>query len=210
MLVKLKLKEFIKELSSDSPAPGGGSAAAVSGALGAGLVSMVCRLTVGKKGYEGVQNAVQTINKESDILCTELTKLVDDDTHAFNAVMAAFRHPKKTEKDKERRKLAIQNAFKTASTVPLDVAKRCVRVLELADTLKDIGNLNTMSDIGVAAETAHAGLHGAAMNVEINLPSIKDRQYVEQCREEVQSVLEKGEKLRSSVYATVKEAIREP
>lgn len=196
MLAQMTLTQFAEELASDSPAPGGGSTAALCGALGAALVSMVCRLTIGKKGYETVQETAVSVLGQCEEVQKALLTLVDRDTEAFNGIMASFRRPKSTEEEKEKRRSAIQAAFRIAVEVPLEVARSCVKVLTLAEELGDKGNQNAASDLGVAMETAFAGMRGALMNVEINLPSLKDAAYVKEIREEALRINERGERLK--------------
>ncbi|SHH36893.1 Formimidoyltetrahydrofolate cyclodeaminase [Thermosyntropha lipolytica DSM 11003] len=203
MLVEMKVKEFIAELASDSPAPGGGSVSAVSGALAAGLVAMVCRLTIGKKGYEEVQSEMEQALAKAEALHQKLTQLVDDDTNAFNEVMAAFKMPKETEEEKEKRKAAIQEAYKKAADVPYTIAKTCLEVLTLAEGIVNKVNTNAISDIGVASLAAHTGLEGAVMNVKINLPSIKDETYVNNRKREIEEFLKQGGASRDKIYEAV-------
>src|SRR5512137_1130343 len=128
-LVKQNIKMFLDELASSSPAPGGGSVAALSGALGAALSSMVCNLTRGKQGYESTQDEIKEILQRSEELRKQLTELIDKDTEAFNKVMEALKMPKETEDQKEQRQHAMQNAFKLATDVPLETAQKCMQIL---------------------------------------------------------------------------------
>ncbi|GAI93060.1 unnamed protein product, partial [marine sediment metagenome] len=131
-LVSMKIGGFLSELASDSPAPGGGSVAALAGSLGAALSSMVCNLTIGKEKYADVQQEIKDTLKKSEQLRKELIKLIDKDTEAFNDVMKAFKMPKETEEQKEKRKQAIQKGYKTAAKVPLETAKACEKILDIA------------------------------------------------------------------------------
>ncbi|MBO8159515.1 cyclodeaminase/cyclohydrolase family protein [Thermosyntropha sp.] len=203
MLVEMKVKDFIAELASDSPAPGGGSVSAVSGALAAGLVAMVCRLTIGKKGYEEVQSEMEQALAKAEALHQKLTQLVDDDTNAFNEVMAAFKMPKETDEEKEARRAAIQEAYKKAADVPFNIAKTCLDVLTLAESIVDKANTNAISDVGVASLAAHTGLEGAVMNVKINLPSIKDEAYVNNRKKEIEEFLKQGNASKEKIYQAV-------
>lgn len=207
MLVKMNLDSFIEELASSSPAPGGGSVAAFSGALGAGLVSMVSRLTIGKKGYEEYEDLAKEILEKSEIFSSSLLKSVDDDTNAFNGVMAAFKMPKETEEEKSARKEAIQKGFKEAVQSPLHIAEDCLDVLKLAEQFLGKCNENAISDIGVASQQAYAGLEGAVMNVRINLPSIKDEEFVTQISKQIDELLEEGKALKETVYTHVQEKL---
>lgn len=178
-LVEMPLNNFIAELGSDSPAPGGGSVCALAGAYAAALCAMVCRLTVGKEQYAGVADEFNGILEKAEILQERFTLAIDEDTEAFNAVMAAFKMPKQTEKDKNNRNIAIQEAYRQAVEVPLSVMNDCFELLKLLPAVAEKGNKNAVSDAGVAARMAFAGLEGAALNVKINLPSIKDKGYAE-------------------------------
>jgi len=207
MLVALKLDEFAKVLGSDAPAPGGGSVAALSGALGAELVCMVCRLSIGKKGLEEHQTLVADVLEKAEKVAKSLMLRVDLDTQAFNRVMAAFKLPKETDDEKKARTAAIQEGYKEAVQSPLSIARECVSVLHLAQSATGKSNTNAISDLGVAAMQAYAGLEGAVMNVKINLPSIKDEAFNAKTLSETATLLEDGRKARDNVYAYVSGSI---
>lgn len=200
MLTDMTITEFSEVLSSNSPAPGGGSVAALSGMLGANLVSMVCRLTIGKKGYEAHEDEVAAVLTRSDRLGESLLKRVDLDTEAFNEVMAAFKLPKETDEEKASRATAIQQGYKSAIQSPQGIARECIEVLELAEKLLGKSNTNALSDLGVAGQQAFAGLQGALMNVKINLPSIKDADFVTKSRHEIEALLSRGQELSDGIY----------
>lgn len=174
MLVEMTVADFISELASDTPAPGGGSVAALSGALGAALAAMVCRLTVGNAKYAAVDQEMRSVLTKADVLKAVLTKLIDEDTAVFNQVMSAYRLPKVTDEEKALRSEAIQLNLKAAAELPLTVAEHCFALLELAKQTLDCGNANASSDAAVAGAMAHAGLVAALYNVRINAMSIKD------------------------------------
>jgi glutamate formiminotransferase/formiminotetrahydrofolate cyclodeaminase len=176
-LVELNLRGFANELSIDSPAPGGGSTAALNGALSASLSSMVSNLTMGKKEYEDVQERLKKCAVAAQGLKDELLRAVDLDTAAFNNVMSAFKLPKKTDEQKQAKEIAIEEASKEATLVPLMVLENCVEALKLAKEVAMYGNKNSISDAGVAGLTAQAGAEGAYYNVIINLPDIKDEEF---------------------------------
>ena len=178
-LVNMKIIDFLNELASNSPAPGGGSVAALSGALGTALSSMVCSLTIGKEKYEEVQDEIKNVYKKSEQIRKKLTDLIDKDTEAFNDVMKAFKMPKETEKQKEDRMKAIQNGYKIATKVPLETAKNCEKILDIAMVVAEKGNKNSITDAAVSALMAQAGVKSAILNVKINLGSIKDEDFVE-------------------------------
>lgn len=181
---------FLDELASSSPAPGGGSVAALSGALGAALSSMVCNLTRGKQGYEAVEDTITELLQKSEQLRRDLTDLIDKDTEAFNEVMKAIKMPKETDEQKEHRKNALQSAFKHAAEVPLETARKCIQVLEVAHIVAESGNKNSISDAAVSALMAQTGVQAAMLNVRINLSSIKDQEYVQQITTELHELLQ--------------------
>ncbi len=207
MLVKLSVEEFSRVLGSNSPAPGGGSVAALSGALGANLVSMVCSLSIGKKDYESFDNELAEALKLSQTLSEALLKRIDLDTEAFNSVMAAFKMTKQTEEEKKSRSAAIQAGFKEAVQSPLEIARECLDVLRLVNKLLGKSNTNVLSDLGVASLQAFAGLEGAIMNVKINIPSIKDTNFVSETSLEVSALLEEGTRVGNNIYQYVSENI---
>ncbi len=172
-LVNLTNREFADELSSDSPAPGGGSVAALCAAQAAGLVAMVANLTVGKKKYAKVQDRVKEIAEAGQELKDFFLAAIDDDTHAFNAVMSTFGLPKKTPAQAEARDLAVAEATREATRVPLSVLEKVPGLLELAGEVGRIGNANSLSDAGVAALAGLSGAEGAYYNVLINLDSLR-------------------------------------
>jgi glutamate formiminotransferase/formiminotetrahydrofolate cyclodeaminase len=173
-LVSMTLERFADEVSSNSPAPGGGSVAALAGSLGAALAAMVANLTVGKAGYESAWAPLSTIAEHAQSLKTALLAAVDDDTKAFDSVLAAMRLPKLTEEQQRARQAALAPAYETATAVPLATARLCLQALELAESAAASGNRNSVSDAGVGALLAKAGLDAAVMNVRINLPSVRD------------------------------------
>lgn len=172
MTNKSSIEDLLKDISSKSSAPGGGSVAALSGCFGAALVSMVCNLTIGKKKYIEVEDEMKEIKKEAESLQKKLLNLSNKDVKAFNQVINAY---KAKGDDKE---IILQNAYKKAAQVPFEVAKNCLRVLELIEIIIKKGNKNTFSDAGVAALMANSGLNGAIFNVKVNLKSIKDEEFI--------------------------------
>ncbi len=181
---------FLDEVASNSPAPGGGSVAALAGALGAALTSMVCNLTKAKQGYESVQDEIAEALEKSEELRKDLTDLVDEDTDAFNEVMKALKMPKETEDQKEQRRNAMQAAFKQAAEVPLQTARKCVQILDVAYIVAEKGNKNSVSDAAVSALMAQTGVQAAMLNVRINLSSIKDTEYTQQVTTELHELLQ--------------------
>lgn len=209
MLVEQSVKGFIDVLASDAPAPGGGSVAALSGSLGAALVAMVCRLTQGKKGYEAAAELMASVCVESDRLHGLLTESVDSDTQAFNGVMAAFKMPKGTDDEKKARSAAIQAGYKEAIQSPLQIARNCLEAERLAAAIVKQANTNALSDVGVGVMQAYTGLLGALMNVNINLPSIKDTVFAERIAQEAEKLSDEGKKICEEVVAYVNQAIKQ-
>jgi formiminotetrahydrofolate cyclodeaminase len=199
----MSLREFNQVLGSKAPAPGGGSVAALSGSLGAELVSMVCNLTIGREGHESFAVDLTAALAKARSLADSLLERVDLDTQAFNEVMAAFKLPKQTADEQAARKEAIQKGYKKAIQSPLGIARECVAVLDLAAGLLGKTNPNALSDLGVAAQQAYAGLEGAIMNVKINIPSIKDEGFVKSTRDDIAALLEDGQGLARKVRVYV-------
>jgi formiminotetrahydrofolate cyclodeaminase len=175
MLTDLTLSGFAAELASDSPAPGGGSGAAAAGGMAAGLVAMVCKLSIGKAGLEERAPVLQDALTGAEELRADLMAAVDRDTDAYLGVVDAFRMPKETDDQKAVRAAQIQIAIRTAADVPLATAESCLRVLHLAETVAAGFNTAAASDLGVALNMAAAGVAGGVLNVEINVPSLKDQ-----------------------------------
>jgi formiminotetrahydrofolate cyclodeaminase len=198
---------FLDELASSAPAPGGGSVAALSGALGAALVSMVCNLTVGKKRYTDVQEDIQALLEQSEALRHELVDLLEADVAVYTGVSTAYKMPRSTEQEKAARSAAIQEALKRATLVPMQVADACTQVLDLCTPAAEKGNVNAVSDAGVAALMAEAGLRSAALNVLINLNAIRDEAFCEEMGGKLDSVLGGKAELKEQIYALVEEKL---
>ncbi len=190
-LWKMSVREFANEVSSESPAPGGGSVAALAGALSAALSSMVTNLTFGKKGFEEVKQTMKEVGEKAQQLKDEYLSLIDRDSEAFNAVMSAMKLPKKTEEEKAAREKAIEEATKQATLVPLETLRNTVQLLELSREVVEKGNPNSLSDATVSAIMAEAAARGAYLNVLINLPGIQDREFREKVEKEAEQLLEK-------------------
>lgn len=198
------IQSFLDALASSASTPGGGGAAALAGAMGAALVSMVCNLTIGKEKFAAVEGQMQQILAQSESLRTQLTGMMAEDEAAFDLVMSAYRLPKNSDEEKAARTAAIQDASKKATLVPLAAARACAAVIDLCPPTADMGNPNVISDAGVAVLCAQAGLKSAALNVLINLGAIKDQAFVAQQRAELDNILAKHETLANEVYALVK------
>ncbi len=176
-LASMNLIEFADELASDSPAPGGGSVAALNGSLSAGLSTMVGNLTFGKKAYSKVREEMVSISEKGQKLKEFFLEAIDKDTDAFNKIMNAFSLPKNTEEDQIARNQAIQDATKEATLIPFTVLEKCRDAAELALIAAEKGNQNSLSDSGVSGLTASAAAEGALYNVMINLEGIVDEEF---------------------------------
>jgi len=207
-LIDKNLREFANELSMDSPAPGGGSTAALCGALSSSLSSMVSNLTFGKKDYEDVQDKVKTWAMAAQELKDEFLRAVDLDTLAFNKVMDAFRMKKKTEEQKKERESAIQEATKEATLVPFSVLEMSLKALELAKNVALYGNKNSLSDAGVAGLTAQTAAEGAYYNVIINLPDIEDKQFKAKMKRRATALKNKSVRMGDEIREIVRRELK--
>jgi formiminotetrahydrofolate cyclodeaminase len=207
MFIEKTVSEFLDALASKEPVPGGGSAAALGAALAAALVSMVCNLTIGKKGYEAVQEAMSEILKKSEALRHELPQLLEKDTQVYGQVMAAYRQPQKTPEQKQARQVAMQAALKEAAEAPLTVAERCAQIISLALPAAEMGNQWAVSDAGVAALLAEASMHAALLNVYINLASIQDETYVRETKARIEAITRGKAELKEQVMTVVRQKI---
>lgn len=202
-LVYMRVNEFLEELASDSPAPGGGSVAALCGALSAALSAMVTNLTFNKKGYEGKNDLMEKTGVSGQSLKDWFLTTVDTDTEAFNKVMASLKLPKKTEEEKLLRSKALEEANKNATLIPLSVLENTLPALKLAATVAEHGNQNSLSDSGVAALTARCAAHGAYYNVLINLSGIEDKAWAKDIRAKADKLLAEADKSADEIGKTV-------
>jgi formiminotetrahydrofolate cyclodeaminase len=177
-LKKMTVEGFIQETSSSSPAPGGGSIAALNAASAAALIEMVAHLTIGKEKYASSEAEMKEVAAKAAALKEQFLALIDEDSAAFNKIMAAFKLPKATDADKKVRHEAIQDATKGAALVPFRVGEAANQLFGLADAVITRGNPNAVTDGAVAAMNARAAVRGAFLNVKINLGSIKDEAFV--------------------------------
>jgi glutamate formiminotransferase/formiminotetrahydrofolate cyclodeaminase len=196
---------FVDELAAPTPTPGGGSAAAYSAAMGAGLISMVSGLTIGKKKYAEVEAQMQAIRVHAEKLREELTYAVDDDAGAFEAVMGAYRLPKDTPEQKKARTSSIQSATLNAAYVPLQVAEAAVKVMELALRCVESANVNAISDAASAAAMAKASLTAAGYNVRINVAGLPDASAGEQYLSKVRELESQAVEIEQSIREKMQE-----
>ena len=208
MLTKKSVNGFLDELASSSPAPGGGSVAALAGSLGSALTSMVCNLTIGKKKYIAVEEEMKKVLRSSEELRAHFARLVEEDTLAFNKVMEAFGLPKDNDAQKALRDAAITAATKEATMVPLEVMKHCIDALALAQNVAANGNKNSVSDAGVSALMLNAACEGAALNVRINLNGLNDSDFVNWKTDEVISLLKTSRMMLEETQAIVVESMK--
>jgi glutamate formiminotransferase/formiminotetrahydrofolate cyclodeaminase len=194
---------FLDDLAAGTPTPGGGSAAAYAAAMGAGLLSMVARLTIGKKKYAEVEAQMQTALEKAESLRADLTATVDEDAAAFEAVMSAFKLPKETAKQEKARSKAIGSATLRAAQIPLEVARKATHVIELAKEVTEQGNLNAVSDVASGAAMARAALTSAGYNVRINLASLEDKAPGQAMLDELRSLEAQASKLEKDIQQSL-------
>lgn len=197
------VREFLDRAGAASPTPGGGSVAALSGALAIAMVQMVANLTLGREKYREVEPVVRAILDESGGLRAELEALAADDIAAFDQVMGAYSLPRNTAAENERRKQAIQAALRQATEVPLEVARTGMVTLRLTEQLSQAGNELVLSDAGVAGYLAQASVKSALVNVEVNARLIQDRHYVDRVLREKQRLETQATKMMNRIERTM-------
>ena len=202
-LTGLKIDAFIEKLGSDAPAPGGGSASALAGAVGISLTRMVGALTLGKEKYREHDQLMVEIMQKSEKLQEELLFSIDRDTEAFNGVTAVFSMPKETDQEKELRKVAMQLALQEATVVPFRMMGFALEALELTKKAVGKSNTNAASDLGVASLTLKAAVQGAWLNVLINLGGIKDEGFVQTHKTNGEAILKKALPMADEIYQEI-------
>lgn len=203
MLAELRVSELLDKTASSDPVPGGGSIAALSAAAAAGLAEMVANLTVGKKGYEAVEEEMKAVAAKMRPLREKLLKDMDRDADAYNEVFSSFKMPKRTEEEKEKRQKAIQEGLKHAASVPLGVAEDAFSILGLVRTVIAKGNKNAVTDGAVSAMMARTAVLSALYNVKINLGSIKDEAFVNRVRKKVKHLDAETVKMEKEILSLV-------
>ena len=191
-LTDLPLIDLLAAFRSPDPTPGGGSAAALAGAIGASLLTMVAQLPKPRAATQADAERLSAAGVRCSTLSDELTELVNRDSDAYDEVMAAYRLPKSTEEEKAARVAAIQRALRAATEVPMQVMRACAEALDESNSVASLGNANASSDVQVSLELLRAGLRGAGYNVEINLEGLKDVEYVTRARGEKATLLSQG------------------
>jgi len=202
-LVSLNITGFVDEVSRDTPAPGGGSIAALAGALGSALASMVVNLSVGKGEFSSRYDELCQLAEKAQSAKDELILAIDADTEAFNEVIAGMRMAKDTAEQIELRSKVIRAGYKSAAEVPLRTAELCRQVLDMCQVAADIGNQAVMSDAGVGALMAYAGVQGAIHNVRINLPHTKDEAFTTKMKSQLGSLLSESKVICDSIQQQV-------
>jgi methenyltetrahydrofolate cyclohydrolase len=203
-IINQSVQSFLDDLASKSATPGGGSAAALMGAQGAALVSMVCNLTIGKPKFAEVEAELQTVLEQAETLRSQLTGLIQADIDVFNRLMSKYALPKETDDEKAFRSAAIQDVLKDATDVPLQCVHACVEVIRLSKIAAELGNPNAVSDAGAAVMAAYSGLKSSALNVYINAASLKDKSFVEDKLSELEQAIDGIDSVVDGVYQTVK------
>jgi formiminotetrahydrofolate cyclodeaminase len=203
LLKDLKITEFLEKTASGDPVPGGGSAAALNAALAASLSEMVANLTIGKKRFEAVEDEMKDIAAMATLLRKKLLEDIDNDSEAYQKVMAAFQFPKDTEEEKKQRTQAIQDALKKAALVPLSVAEDALKIMALAENVIKKGNPNAATDGAVGAMMARTAALAALYNVKINLSAIKDKTFVKELNREVESIESQIKEKEKTILTTV-------
>ena len=211
MLKELTVDNFAKELASKSPAPGGGSAAALSATLAAALSSMVFNLTIGKKAYENLKEeekeCIITALKKTEALREEYLDIMQEDTTVFLKVMDAFKMPKDSEEERSLRKVKIEEAYKLALEVPRKLSEKCFELYKYIEIAARYGNANAISDAGVSALMIQAALEGASLNVKINLASLEDIKLKETLLKETNVLIKNGSSKKEEILKIVESKI---
>ncbi len=195
--------DFLESLAAATPTPGGGSASALVGALSAALSRMVLGLARGKKGYEAVQGELQEIEAQAKSVQARLEALVDEDSRAYEAVVAAMHMPKASDGERTARVEAVQVAYQKATMVPLETIERCVEVLQLAEQAAEKGSRGASTDAGVAVVLAEAAIRGASLNCRVNLASIKDESFRGSTEDRLAALLKRADEIGHRAIAVV-------
>ena len=199
--------DFVDEVSRDTPAPGGGSVAALAGALGGALAAMVANLSVGKGEFDDAYDTLCSIADQAQVVKERLIRGVDEDTRAFDSVLTGMRMPQDTEEERVVRSAAIQEGYKTATLVPLGTAEDCLEAMALCHEMSAMAPIEMISDVGTGALLGHAGLKAAAYNVRINLPSIDDKDFHKEVRERLDGLFAKADEYAKAVEDVVEAAL---
>lgn len=198
-------KDFVEVLASKAAVPGGGGAAALVGAIGTALGSMVCNLTIGKKKYAQYEEEVKEILKEAESIQTDLMRMIDDDAENFLPLSKAYGIKASTPEEKEEKQKVLESATKRACEVPIQIVKTAYRAIKLHERLVDKSSKLAISDVGVGVQCLRAALISGQLNVTININSINDQEYVKRVGEETNRLVSQGVKIADDVYKKVEE-----
>ncbi|KPK74083.1 MAG: hypothetical protein AMJ89_06945 [candidate division Zixibacteria bacterium SM23_73] len=201
------LEGFIDQVASSSPAPGGGSVSAAAGALASALSSMVCRLTIGKKRFKEVEDELKQVLEKAEGIKKQMREFIIKDAESFDRVMNAFKLPKYTDEEKEKRNVAVQEATKGAIGVPLQVMEKALEALGITKAVVEKGNPNMISDAGVSSLMARTAAEGAYLNVRINLNSIEDQDFVTNTRQKADSLKQEALVLAGEIEKIVEQKL---
>ena len=203
------LKKYLDDLAAKLPAPGGGSAAALTAATGAALISMVANFTIGKEKYKFVEEEIKKVLSSSEDLRQKLINLVDEDVTAYKKLSSAYKLSKDSPEDKRKREQAMQEGLKEALATPLEVCKLSHQAVKLCPVMSEKGNANLISDVGVAVALLASAFQSALLNVEINLKSIKDNEFILKIREVLKPIEEEVEIINQEVGAEVEKHVKQ-
>ena len=199
--------EFVEVLASKSAVPGGGGAAALVGSIGMALGSMVCNLTIGKKKYAEYEESIKLTLEKAGQLEKKLLDMIDEDAECFLPLSKAYVLPKETEEEKRIKEETMEKALKVACEVPINIVRVCYDAIKLHEDLVDKGSRLAISDVGVGVQCLRAAILSGQLNVVININSIKDQEYVNKVKTEVDKLVEDGVKICDEVYAKVEKAL---
>lgn len=208
LMLDKKATEFLEDLSSAAPFPGGGGAAAVTGALAASLGLMVANLTVGKKKYEAVEREIQNVKKELIELRDGLVRLTDEDAIGFEPLAKAYRLPKETEEQRVLKEQVMEEALYKACLVPVQIMETSLKVMKCLRVVGEKGSVMAVSDAGGGVVLAHAALKGAALNIFINTKSMKNRALAEELNQKADAMIEEGYQIKEKLYNEVMDKVR--
>lgn len=207
MIKQSSIEHFLDELASRKATPGGGSAAAVMGAMAAALLSMVCNLTIGKAKYRDVEGELNAVLARTEQLRRQLTAMIEEDAESFGTVIAAYAMPRQTQEELALRAQTIQTALKEATQVPLRCCRVCCEIIDLSAVVAQKGNTNVLSDAGVAVLAAHAAVRSGALNVMINVKAVTERQFVIHQLAELDKLLSRASAATETCYQFVSKSI---
>lgn len=200
--------DFVECLASKEPVPGGGGVSALVGSIGMALGSMVCNLTIGKKKYKEYEEDLKVILNEAGNIEKELLEMIDKDAECFLPLSKAYGLPKDTEEEKKIKEETMEKALKVACEVPLNIVRVCHKAIKLHEDLVDKGSRLVISDVGVGVQCLRAAILSAELNVVININSIKDEEYVEKVRAELDELVKDGVRICDEVYSKVEKALK--